>query len=106
MVQTKKIDKATMRRNIAVMLMMAGNDPEVEDLIRKLAKLCFEYRDGRLYVGSEYPPKWEVRKSKTGGLWCKCPNSAFQARKNGGLCKHAMFATVAEIEVPATGIDV
>lgn len=107
MTQTKRIDREAMRRNIAVMLMMAGNDPEVEALIRKLSKLCFEYREGKLYVGSEYPPKWEIRRSaKTGAVWCRCPDAAFRARKDNGLCKHAMFAAVADIEVPTTGTDV
>lgn len=107
MTQTKVIDRATLRRNLAVMLMMSADDPEVTKTIDKIKSLKFEYRDGKLYIGSDYPPKWEVRRSaKTGGLWCRCPDSSFRARKNQGLCKHAMFAAVAEIEVPTTGEDV
>lgn len=106
MTPTRVIDKAALKRNIAVMLMMGAEDPEVAATIKRIQNLQFQYREGKLFVGSEFPPKWEVRKSKEGGLWCRCPDAAFRAKKNGGMCKHAMFAAVAEIEVPQTGTDV
>lgn len=89
-----------MERNIRVTLLLADGDPEISALLKKLLPLQHEYRDGHLFIGSEYPPKHEVRISKHGTLYCKCPDYAFRARKGDGLCKHALFAQVSDLAIP------
>lgn len=91
-------------RNLKVMLMLGDDDPELKKFAEKICGLVHEFRDGRLFVGSDFPPKHEVRRSaKTGAPWCRCPDFAFRSRKDGGLCKHLVYAQVAELEIPITG---
>jgi hypothetical protein len=93
-----------MERNFRVLFMLGDNDPEMKKLIEKVLPLQHEFRDGRLYVGSEYPPKHEVRRSKTGNVYCKCPAFAFRERpgRGSGQCKHSLYAQACDIEIPTT----
>jgi hypothetical protein len=96
--------RAFLERNLRITLMMGDNDPEVKKLTDKILDLKHEFRDGHLFVGSEIPAKWEVRKSKTGTVYCKCPAFAFRQRpgRGDGLCKHILYAMASDTEIPAT----
>jgi len=93
-----------MRRNLKIALMMGEDDPEMKKLIDKVMPLRHEYRDDKLFVGSETPAKWELRESKTGTKYCKCPAYAFRQRpgRGDGLCKHLIYALAMGLEIPKT----
>ena len=93
-----------LERNLRIALMMSENDPEAKKLVDKILPLQHEIRDGHMFVGSEYPPKWEVRKSKSGSHYCKCPAFSFRERpgRGDGMCKHLLYALASDLEIPAT----
>lgn len=104
--RAKPVDpmKEKIRRNLKTMLLMGDDDSDMKAFADKVCKLQHQFRDGKLYVGTDFPPKHEVRKSaKTGDPWCRCPDFAFRSRKGGGLCKHLVYAQAAELEIPTTG---
>lgn len=93
-----------MERNLKIALMMGDADPEIKKLIDKVLPLRHEYREGKLFVGSENPAKWELRESKTGTKYCKCPAFSFRERpgKGDGLCKHLLYALASGLDIPKT----
>lgn len=97
--------RAKVREALQVMLMMSDGDPEIEKFADKICELRHEYRDGHLFVGKDSPPKHEIRRSKTGNVYCKCPDFAFRQRsgKGSGVCKHVAYALCMDLEVPTTG---
>jgi len=99
--------KRKVKEALKVMLMMADDDPEMHKFADRVSVLVHEYRDGKLYVGKEFPPKYEVRRAKSGNLWCRCPDFAFRQREGlegaTGLCKHLAYAACMDLEIPTTG---
>jgi hypothetical protein len=93
-----------MRRNLKIAFMMGDNDPEIKNLLDKVLPLRHEFREGKLYVGSALPAKWELRESKTGTKYCKCPAFAFRSRpgRGDGLCKHLIYALASGLDIPKT----
>lgn len=96
--------KELMLRGLKTALMLEDHDPELEKLLKKISVLQHEYRDGHLYVGSEYPPKWEIRRSVNDTVYCKCPAFGFFDRpgKGTGLCKHCLYALSMDLQIPET----
>lgn len=97
------MSREDMMNSLKVALMMADDDPEICKLLDKVASLKHEYRDGHLLVGSG-APRWEVRRAKSGNVYCKCPAYAFKDRagKGSGLCKHMVYALALGLEIPST----
>ena len=93
-----------MSRNLRIGLMMGDDDPELKQLMNKVLPLMHEYREGKLYVGSEKPAKHEVRESKQGTKYCKCPAYQFRERpgKGDGLCKHLIYCLAMDLDIPVT----
>lgn len=78
---------------------------ELKKLLDKVLPLQHEYREGYLFVGSEYPPKWEVRRALLGQVYCKCPDWTMRQRKNedsGKQCKHVTYALACDLDIPET----
>lgn len=99
---TNEEKRKVIERNLRTTMMLAdGAESEIRDLLKKLVVLQHEYRDGHLFVGSEYPPKWEVRRALgSEQVYCHCPNWIFKARKGHGECKHTSYSQMLELEVP------
>jgi hypothetical protein len=95
-IMSREEKRALLIDGLKVSLMLADNDAEM----RKL------YGNRRLYVGSSpNRSKWhEARTSKNETLWCRCPNFAHVCRpgKEDTLCKHLMYATALDLDVPRT----
>lgn len=95
---------------VAMALSDGGDgDADMRKLLRKLRDLDHEFRvddkgNRRLYVGSSADrSKWhEVRESKSGSVYCKCPNHAFKRARNGDVCKHVVYAQALGLDVPRT----
>lgn len=103
--------KEFMRRNLKMTMQFMESPTaqhELQKILDKVMPLQFEYRDGHLYVGSEYPPKHEVRRSLGGAeVYCKCPDWTMRQRKDvdgGKMCKHILFALAMDLEIPETGL--
>lgn len=102
----KEEKRSKVRQALKVMLMMTDDDPEIHKFADKVCELRHEYRDGHLFVGKDTPPKHEIRRSKAGNVYCKCPDFAFRQREGKlgtGVCKHVAFALCMELEIPTTG---
>jgi len=101
--------KKKVKEALKVMLMMADDDPEMHKFADRVAVLVHEHKDGKLYVGRK-KPTYEIRRAKSGNLWCRCPDFAFRQRegKEGGtgVCKHIAYALCMDLEIPTTGEDV
>jgi len=99
--------RAKVREALKAMMVFSDDDPEVAKFSEKVAELRHEYREGRLFVGKDSPPKHEIRRSKTGNVYCRCPDFAFRQREGRaggtGVCKHVAFALCMDLEIPATG---
>ena len=92
---------------IQVAMALGENDSEARKLLAKVMKLSHEFRDGHLFVGSGVDAGkagHEQRESKTGNLYCKCPNFAFKQRpgKADSYCKHLVYAIALELDIPKT----
>lgn len=110
-IMSREEKRALLIDGLKVSLMLADNDAEMRKLLPKLVKLSHEYRtdengNRRLYIGSSpNRSKWhEARTSKNETLWCRCPNFAHVCRpgKEDTLCKHLMYATALDLDVPRT----
>lgn len=95
---------ARLEAGLRVALALADDGAEMRAMLRKVRDLSHEYRDGRLFVGSGTRPKWELRESKHGTYYCKCPDFAFKQRpgRAGSYCKHLVFALTLELAIPRT----
>jgi len=102
--------KKKVKEALRVMLMMADDDPEMHKFADRVSVLMHQYEDGKLYVGRNEKRTYEVRRAKSGNLWCRCPDFAFRQRegKEGGtgVCKHIAYALCMDLEIPTTGEDV
>jgi hypothetical protein len=93
---------------IRVMMCLTESDAELRKLLTKVKKLSHAFdADGHLFVGSGVDAGkkgHELRQSKTGNDYCKCPNFAFKQRpgKADSLCKHLVYAYALELEIPRT----
>lgn len=97
-----------LEEGIKVMMCLSENDGELRKLLTKVKKLSHRTDDdGKLFVGSgveDGKKGHELRQSKTGNDYCKCPNFAFKQRpgKADSLCKHLIYAYALELEIPKT----
>ena len=100
--------RKALAEGIQVAMALGENDAEMRKLLAKVTKLSHEFRDGgHLFVGSGVDAGragHEQRESKTGNLYCKCPNFAFKQRpgKADSFCKHLVYAVALELDIPKT----
>lgn len=61
----------------------------------------------KTYESSSSDRVYEIRKShQDGKVYCTCPGWIFQARKNGGLCKHLkMYMELLKAEDPVAVLN-
>lgn len=97
-----------LEEGIEVMMSLSESKAELRKLLTKVKKLSHRFDDeGKLFVGSgveDGKKGHELRRSKTGNDYCKCPNFAFKQRpgKADSLCKHLIYAYALELEIPKT----
>lgn len=91
------------------MVLSDDAESDMRKLLHKLRNLDHEFRvdeksNRRLYVGSSADrSKWhEARESKSGSVYCKCPNHAFKRARNGDVCKHVVYVQALGLDVPRT----
>ena len=94
-------------QGLRVSLMLGDDDPEQRALLDKIAALSHVVREGHLFVGSgiaQGKKGHELRTSRNGTVYCKCPNFAFEQRpgKAGSFCKHLVYALALGLEIPKT----
>ncbi len=100
--------RQALTEGIQVMMSLGENQAEMRKLLDKVVKLSHRLdADGHLFVGSgvdQGKKGHELRESKTGNHYCKCPNFAFKQRpgKADSLCKHLVYALALELEIPKT----
>ena len=103
--------RAFMERNLKMTMAFVESPTaqfELKKMLDKVLPLQYEFRDGHLFVGSEYPPKHEVRRALGGGeVYCKCPDWTMRQRKDvdgGKMCKHVLMALAMDLDIPETGV--
>lgn len=108
MPQEEKRQRLTDGLRVA-MVLADDTDSDMRKLLSKLMALDHEYRadareNRRLYVGTSADREkwWEVRESKAGTTYCKCPNHAFKRAKDDDVCKHVVYTLTLALDVPRT----
>jgi hypothetical protein len=108
MTQEEKRQRLTDGLQVA-MALADDTDSDMRKLLSKLLHFNHEYRadaaeNQRLYIGTSADREkwWEVRESKAGTTYCKCPNHAFKRSRNDDVCKHVVYALALTLEVPRT----
>lgn len=107
---TQEEKRAKLRDGLQVAMVLSDDsDADMRKLLNKLLTLNHEYRadergNQRLYVGAseEREKWWEVRESKAGTTYCKCPNHAYQRAKDDDVCKHVIYVLALGLDVPRT----
>ena len=107
---TREEKRQRLTEGLQVAMVLADDtDADMRKLLSKLLHLDHESRadeqgNQRLYIGTsaDHSKWWEVRESKAGTTYCKCPNHAFKRAKNDDVCKHVVYALALGLEVPRT----